>query len=48
MLSHRDPWFGWSAGFLPLCLNFFIATTVGALTPVGGASDEVQVLSKSI
>ena len=25
MLTHRDPYHGWSAGFLALCLNFLIA-----------------------
>ena len=33
MLSNRDPWFGWSAGFVALCLNFFITTLTSMLTP---------------
>lgn len=33
MLSHRDPWFGWSAGFVALCLNFLITTVLSLLTP---------------
>jgi SSS family solute:Na+ symporter len=33
LLSHRDPWFGWSAGFLALCLNFLITVLVSRLTP---------------
>jgi SSS family solute:Na+ symporter len=33
MLSNRDPWFGWSAGFVALCLNSLIATLVSLLTP---------------
>jgi solute:Na+ symporter, SSS family len=33
MLSHRDPWFGWSAGFVALCLNFLITALVSLLTP---------------
>src|SRR5580692_5541521 len=33
MLSHRDPLFGWSAGFLALCLNFLITALVSWLTP---------------
>ena len=34
MLSHRDPLYGWSAGFVALCLNFLIAALVSWLTPV--------------
>ena len=33
MLSHRDPWFGLSAGFLALCLNFLIVAVVTLATP---------------
>jgi SSS family solute:Na+ symporter len=33
MLSHRDPFFGLSAGFLALCLNFVIAVFLSLLTP---------------
>jgi SSS family solute:Na+ symporter len=32
MLTHRDPWSGWSAGFLALCLNFLITTIMSLLT----------------
>jgi SSS family solute:Na+ symporter len=32
MLSHRDPLFGWSAGFVALCLNFLITTVVSLST----------------
>jgi solute:Na+ symporter, SSS family len=34
MLSHRDPWFGVSAGFLALCLNFLIVAALSLATPV--------------
>ena len=34
MLTSRDPWFGWSAGFVALCLNFLITALVSWLTPV--------------
>ena len=34
MLSHRDPLYGWSAGFVALCLNFLATTLVSWLTPV--------------
>jgi SSS family solute:Na+ symporter len=33
MLSDRDPWFGLSAGFVALCLNFLISAVVSLLTP---------------
>jgi SSS family solute:Na+ symporter len=33
MLSHRDPWYGWSAGFVALCLNFLITVVLSRLTP---------------
>jgi SSS family solute:Na+ symporter len=39
MLSHRDPLFGWSAGFAALCLNFFITMLVSRLTPAGAVAD---------
>src|SRR5215470_2597234 len=31
MLTHRDPWFGVSAGFLALCLNFALVVLVSLL-----------------
>src|ERR1700689_5324045 len=34
LLSHRDPLYGWSAGFVALCLNFLIAALASWLTPV--------------
>jgi Na+/proline symporter len=34
MLSHRDPLYGCSAGFVALCFNFLIAVLVSRLTPV--------------
>ena len=33
MLSHRDPWFGVSAGFLALCLNFLIVAALSLAAP---------------
>jgi solute:Na+ symporter, SSS family len=33
MLSNRDPLFGWSAGFVALCLNFLITVLKSMLTP---------------
>jgi len=32
-LTHRDPFFGWSAGFVGLCVNFLIAIGLSLLTP---------------
>ena len=33
ILTKQDPFHGWSAGFVALCLNFLIATTLSLLTP---------------
>ncbi len=33
ILSKQDPFFGWSAGFVALCLNFLITMTLSLLTP---------------
>ncbi len=33
MLSHRDPWFGVSAGFVALCLNFLIVVALSLAVP---------------
>lgn len=33
ILSNRDPFFGWSAGFVALCLNLVIAAIVSLLMP---------------
>jgi SSS family solute:Na+ symporter len=38
MLSHRDPLYGWNAGFVALCLNFLITALLSWLTPVNRAS----------
>jgi solute:Na+ symporter, SSS family len=37
IVSHRDPWSGWSAGFLALCLNFLITIILSLLTPANAA-----------
>jgi len=36
ILTHRDPFFGWSAGFVALCLNFLITAVLSLLTPAVG------------
>src|SRR5713226_3430649 len=33
ILTHQDPFLGWSAGFVPLCINFLITAIVSRLTP---------------
>ncbi|MGO8985433.1 MAG: sodium:solute symporter family protein [Terriglobales bacterium] len=33
MLTHRDPFFGWSAGFVALCLNFVITVLLSLIMP---------------
>ncbi len=35
-LTHRDPFHGWSAGFLGLCLNFLVAATLSLVMPPVG------------
>ena len=37
MVSHRDPVFGLSAGFVALCLNFLITIVVSMLTSARNA-----------
>lgn len=37
-LTKRDPWFGWSAGFVALCVNFLIAVLISLVAPVRPAS----------
>jgi SSS family solute:Na+ symporter len=39
LLTHRDPWFGWNAGFLALCLNFLITVLVSRLTPAAAIAE---------
>jgi len=34
VLTHQDPFFGWSAGFVALCINFVITAILSLLTPV--------------
>jgi SSS family solute:Na+ symporter len=47
MLSHRDPLFGWSAGFVALCLNALITALVSLLMS-GGSTNVFQARAKSI
>jgi len=37
ILSHHDPVFGWSAGFVALCVNFVITVIISSLSPVADA-----------
>lgn len=34
ILSNRDPYGGWNAGFLALCLNSVVAALVSLLSPI--------------
>ncbi len=36
ILSNQDPFLGWSAGFVALCLNFLITLILSLLTPTIG------------
>jgi len=38
ILTKQDPFFGWSAGFVALCLNFLITTILSLMTPATGRS----------
>jgi SSS family solute:Na+ symporter len=42
MLSHRDPMFGLSAGFLALCLNFAVAGFLSLLTPAVRSDNQTR------
>jgi SSS family solute:Na+ symporter len=51
-LSKRDPWFGWSAGFIALCVNFLITVLVTVLAPdrgrnIAGAGFPLNARSES-
>jgi solute:Na+ symporter, SSS family len=41
MMSHRDPIFGLSAGFLALCLNFLIVVAVSLSVPVAATDRQL-------
>ncbi len=42
MLTHRDPVFGLSAGFLALCLNFAVTVGVSSLSEVPALQTEAR------
>jgi solute:Na+ symporter, SSS family len=42
MLSHRDPIYGVSAGFLALCVNFFVAVALSLLSPASPDGSALQ------
>jgi SSS family solute:Na+ symporter len=49
MTGHWDPLFGWSAGFVALCLNFMITALLSLLAPRGAKSShtpEASLVSK--
>ncbi|HWC95996.1 MAG TPA: sodium:solute symporter family protein [Candidatus Sulfopaludibacter sp.] len=39
MLTHRDPFHGWSAGFLALCVNFLITVLLSLIMPLQPAEN---------
>jgi SSS family solute:Na+ symporter len=39
MLTQRDPWMGWNAGFVGLCLNFAVVATVTVVLPRRASED---------
>ena len=43
MLGHWDPLFGWSAGFLALCLNFVVTVLVSLLTPINAENVSLEL-----
>ena len=49
MLTRRDPYHGWNAGFLALCLNFVATVLVSHVTPgrVTGFDEDVPALAAS-
>jgi SSS family solute:Na+ symporter len=40
ILSGRDPWSGWNAGFIALCVNFAVVILVSAAVRAGGHGAE--------
>lgn len=48
MLSHHDPLFGVSAGFLALCLNFLIVFSMSLVAPAAAEDDDLPVPSADL
>jgi SSS family solute:Na+ symporter len=44
MLTRRDPWMGWNAGFVGLCLNLVVVATVTLAQP-GRTREDTNVLA---
>jgi len=42
ILTHQDPFMGWSAGFVALCINFLITAILSLLTPAMPSLDQTQ------
>jgi SSS family solute:Na+ symporter len=42
ILTHQDPFMGWSAGFVALCINFLITAILSLLTPAMPPLDQTQ------
>jgi SSS family solute:Na+ symporter len=48
MLTKRDPYYGWNAGFLALCLNAAVVAAVSLVTPVRIAGFDAVVPSEPV
>jgi solute:Na+ symporter, SSS family len=44
MLTRRDPWMGWNAGFVALCLNLAVVAAVTLVSPAD-ASEDVNIFA---
>ena len=42
ILTNQDPFYGWSAGFVALCVNFMITTILSLLTPAAQPSNNAE------
>ena len=42
ILTHQDPFMGWSAGFVALCINFLITAILSLLTPAMPPLDQTH------
>ncbi len=43
ILTHQDPFFGWNAGFVALCINFMVTAILSLLAPANGDPVKLHV-----
>ncbi len=43
MLTNRDPFYGWSAGFIALCLNFLAVVSLSLVAAPSRKNAEIPV-----